>query len=47
MGASGPLGPLLKAVGDGTSWETSTDVVFEVAVEAPGEGADEDASREG
>lgn len=47
MGGSGPLGPVLKAVGDGTSWETSTDVAFGAAVIAPGDGADEDAGREG
>lgn len=47
MGGSGPLGPLLKEVGDGTSWETSNDVAFGAATGAPGDGADEDAGREG
>ncbi len=47
MGVSGPLGPLLKEFGDGTSWETSMDGAFEVVVGAPGEGVDEDTSREG
>lgn len=47
MGGSGPLGPPLKAFGDGTSCEASMGVAFGVAVDAPGDGADKDAGREG